>query len=40
LLTIGKEKLGQETFEQTLVQGQSLRMDDILTQELPSVAQT
>jgi len=36
LLAIGKEKLSQETFEQALAQGQSLRMDDIVAQELRS----
>jgi predicted ATPase/transcriptional regulator with XRE-family HTH domain len=38
LLTVGKEKLGRETFEQTLVQTRSLHMDDIVAQELPSAA--
>jgi predicted ATPase len=38
LLTYGKEKLGKKTFEQTFSQGQSLRMEDIIAQELPSGA--
>jgi len=36
LLTIGKEKLGKKIFEQTLTQGRSLQMEDIVAQELPS----
>ena len=36
LLALGKEKLGKKIFEQTLTQGQSLRMEDIVAQELPT----
>jgi non-specific serine/threonine protein kinase len=36
LLTHGEEKLGKKIFEQTRTQGQSLRMEDIIAQELPS----
>lgn len=36
LLTLGKEKLGKKLFERTVAQGQSLRMEDVITQELPS----
>jgi predicted ATPase len=36
LLTSGKEKLSKKIFEQTLMQGQFLRMEDIVAQELPS----
>jgi len=36
LLALGKEKLGKKIFEQTLTQGQSLQMEDIIAQELPA----
>jgi tetratricopeptide (TPR) repeat protein len=36
LLAIGKEKLGKKIFEQTHTQGQSLRLEDVVAQELPS----
>jgi len=35
ILTIGKEKLGKKIFEQARTQGRSLRMEDIVAQELP-----
>ncbi|HEX9385059.1 MAG TPA: tetratricopeptide repeat protein [Anaerolineales bacterium] len=38
LLHIGKEKLGKELFDQTLTQGESSRMEDLIAQELPSGA--
>jgi predicted ATPase len=36
LLVIGKEKLGKKIFEQTHTQGRSLRLEDVVAQELPS----
>jgi hypothetical protein len=40
LLTLGKEKLGKKLFEKAILQGQLLRMEDIIAQELPSASQT
>jgi hypothetical protein len=36
LLSLGKEKLGKELFDQTLTQGESSRMEDLIAQELPA----
>ena len=36
LLMIGKEKLGKKLFDQTLTQGESSRLEDLVAQELPS----
>ena len=36
LLSLGKAKLGKELFDQTLTQGESSRMEDLIAQELPA----
>jgi predicted ATPase len=39
LLSLGKEKLGKKSFEKAMAQGQSLKMEDVIAQELPSAVQ-
>ena len=36
LFTIGNEKLGKEMLEQTLINGRTLRIEDVVAQELPA----
>ena len=38
ILATGKERLGKKIFEQTLVQGRSLRLEDVVAQELSSAS--
>jgi predicted ATPase/transcriptional regulator with XRE-family HTH domain len=38
ILTIGKEKLGKKLFEQALTQGESLQIEAVIAEELPSGA--
>ena len=39
LLIVGKKKLGKNLFDQTLTQGESSRLEDLVAQEFPSEAQ-